>query len=71
MRIDDTDPDELDDLDVGWMRRRWKLVVGSMVVMACLLAGFLLLRGDDEDPAVADTVPALVPDTEPDETLPV
>lgn len=71
MRIDDTDPDELDDLDTGWFRRRWKVVVGSLAVVAAFVAGLLLLRGDDDEPAVVETVPVVVPETDPPDTLPV
>lgn len=68
MRIDDTDPDELDDLDGGVSRRTWLVLGGGLLVVAALVAGFLFLRGDDDEPA-ADTVPVLVPETEPEDTV--
>ena len=67
MRIDDTDPDELDDLDRRPSRRTWLLVGASLLVIGGLVAGFVWLRNDDDDSAApASTVVALVPDTEVD-----
>ena len=72
MRIDDTDPDELDDLDRRPSRRTWLLVGASLLVIGGLVAGFVWLRNDDDDSAApASTVVALVPDTEVDDTLPI
>jgi hypothetical protein len=70
MRIDDTDPDELDDLDRGPSRRTWMLVGASLLVIGGLVAGFLFLRKDDEA-VPASTVVAVVPDTEVDVTVPI
>lgn len=71
MRIDDTDPDELDDLDRGVSRRTWLVVAGALLVVAGAVAGFLLLRDDDTGDTTASSVPVVVPETEPDDTVPV
>ena len=73
MRIDDTDPDELDDLDLdrGPSRRTWLIVGGSVLVIGGLVAGFMLLRNDDDVAAPPSTVAVVVPDTEVDDTVPI
>lgn len=70
MRIDDTDPDELDDLDGRVARRTWLLLATAVLVIAGLVAAFLFVRGRDGEAVATTTVDAgpdtAVPDTEVD-----
>ena len=68
MRIDDTDPDELDDLDRGISRRTWLVLGGTLVAVALIVAGVLFVRSRDNG-EVAATTTELVADTVPDEPV--
>lgn len=70
MRIDDTDPDELDDVDGPRSRRTWFVLAAGVVVIAGLVAAFVFVRDRDGDDTAAATTSAgpdtSVPDTEVD-----
>ncbi len=69
MRIDDTDPDELDDAGGGGRRRAWLLAGGGALLVAGLVAAVLILRGSGEGTTAATTTTAPVPDTAPADTV--
>ena len=55
MRIDDTDPDELEDLDRGIGKRTWLVLGGTLVAVALVVAGVLFVRGRDDGTAATTT----------------
>ncbi len=70
MRIDDTDPDELDNGEWSRSRRRWVMLGGTLAVIAATVAAFVLIRNNDGDATAATTTEAagsdtMVPDTQP------
>jgi len=60
MRIDDVDPDELDDAPHG-RRRMWVLAALAAVVAVVGVAVFVTARGDDEPAAVSTVAPTDAP----------
>ena len=65
MRIDDTDPDERDDLDRKVSLRTWLGIVAALLVVGGVVAVLLQLRGGADDAAAPTTLLPIEPDTVP------
>ena len=71
MRIDDTDPDELDDGERSRSRRTWVVLGVSLAVTAATIATLVVIRNNDDGTAAATTTEMAGPDTLVSDTQPV
>ena len=68
MRIDDTDPDELDEPQERGSRRKWWVIGAAVALIGAGVTTFVLTRGGDDD-TTAPTTTVAATDSSPD-TLP-